>query len=99
MSDHTRLMELGAAEGEGSTRRKRQAFAGLVSSHHRGWFRKRCRLAPSAANFSGDLAAAALHIITVTRGLAVLGVLFGDELELRKIAPMIDVVLGKKGGS
>jgi hypothetical protein len=42
---------------------------------------------------------AALHIITVTRGLAVLERAFGDEAQLRKIAAhTIDLVLGKAGG-
>jgi hypothetical protein len=48
--------------------------------------------------FKGDTAAAALHIATVTRGLAVLERAFGDEAQLRKIAAhTIDLVLGKKG--
>ena len=42
---------------------------------------------------------AALHIITVTRGLAVLERAFGDEAQLRKIAAhTIGLVLGKPGG-
>ena len=42
---------------------------------------------------------AALHIITVTRGLAVLERAYGDEAQLRKIAAhTIDLVLDKKGG-
>ena len=42
---------------------------------------------------------AALHIVTVTRGLAVLERAFGDEAQLRKIAAhTVDVVLGKERG-
>ena len=49
--------------------------------------------------FNGNPAAAALHIIAVTRGLGVLERAFGDEPQLRKIAAhTIDLVLGKKGG-
>jgi len=45
--------------------------------------------------FNGDLESAALHITTVTRGLAVLERAFGDEAQLRKIAiHTIDLVLG-----
>ena len=36
--------------------------------------------------FKGDAAVAALQIVTVTRGLAVLERTFGDEAQLRKIA-------------
>jgi hypothetical protein len=45
--------------------------------------------------FNGDAASAALHIATVTRGLAVMERAFGDEAQLRKIAThTIDLVLG-----
>jgi hypothetical protein len=48
--------------------------------------------------FEGDAAAAALHIATVTRGLAVLERAFGNEAQLRKIAAhTVDLVLGKGG--
>lgn len=47
--------------------------------------------------FNGDPEAAALHITTVARGLAVLERAFGDEDQLRKIAKnTIDLVLGKE---
>ena len=47
--------------------------------------------------FNGDPESAALHIVTVTRGLAVLERAFGDEAQLRKIAAhTVDLVLGKK---
>jgi hypothetical protein len=46
--------------------------------------------------FNGNAEAAALHIVTVTRGLAVLERAFGDEAQLRKIAAgTIELVLGK----
>jgi TetR/AcrR family transcriptional regulator, transcriptional repressor for nem operon len=48
--------------------------------------------------FSGNPAAAALHIITVTRGLAVIERAFDDEPQLREIAAhIIDLVLDKRG--
>lgn len=92
------LMELGAAEGEGLDDDARQAFAGLVS---RITALVQDALASGAerGEFSGNAAAAALHIITVTRGMAVLERAFDDEPQLRKIAAhTIDLVLGKKGG-
>ena len=49
--------------------------------------------------FNGVPEIAALHIVTVTRGLAVLERAFGDEAQLRKIAThTVDLVLGKKRG-
>jgi len=48
--------------------------------------------------FKGDAASAALHIVTVTRGLAVLERAFGHEAQLRKIAVhTVDLVLGNGG--
>ena len=86
-------MELGAAEGEGLDEDARQAFADLVA-RITAWFRTHCRKAPGAASSTADPAAAALHIITVTRGFAVLERAFGDEAQLRKIAAhTIDLVL------
>jgi TetR/AcrR family transcriptional regulator, transcriptional repressor for nem operon len=47
--------------------------------------------------FHGDPESGALHIVTVTRGLAVLERAFGDEAQLRKIAGhTVDLVLGKR---
>ena len=92
------LMELGAAEGEGLDDDARQVFAGLVS---RITALVQDALADGAerGEFSGNAAAAALHIITVTRGMAVLERAFDDEPQLRKIAAhTIDLVLGKKSG-
>ena len=46
--------------------------------------------------FHGDPEVAALHIATVTRGLAVLERAYGDETQLRKIAAhTVDLMLGK----
>ncbi|WP_314951640.1 TetR/AcrR family transcriptional regulator [Bradyrhizobium cosmicum] len=92
------LMELGPAEGEGLDEEAREAFASLIS---RIAALVQDTLAAGAARgeFNGNAAAAALHIITVTRGLAVLERAYGDEPQLRKIAAhTIDLVIGKKGG-
>jgi len=91
------LMELGSAEGEGLDEEARQAFASLLS---RVTALVQDTLAAGAerGEFGGNPAAAALHIVTVTRGLAVLERAFGDEPQLRKIAAhTIGLVLGKKG--
>ena len=48
--------------------------------------------------FKGNPESAALHIVTITRGLAVLERAFGDEAQLRKIAThTVDLVLDKAG--
>ena len=79
------LMEVGSAEGEGPDNNARQAFADLL--------RRITALVENALSegikrgeFKGNAEAAALHIVTVTRGLAVLERAFGDEKQLRKIA-------------
>src|SRR5262249_22049476 len=79
------LMELGAAEGEGLDENAREAFAGLMA---RITSLLRDTLAEGAkrGEFKGDPEIVALHIATVTRGLAVLERAFGDEAQLRKIA-------------
>jgi TetR/AcrR family transcriptional repressor of nem operon len=90
------LMELGSVEGEGLDENARQAFATLIE---RIMALVRDALAESAkrGEFKGDPASAALHLVTVTRGLAVMERAFGDEAQLRKIAAnTIDLVLGKK---
>jgi len=92
------LMELGGAEGEGLDDNARQAFANLIS---RITALLQDTLAAGAARgeFDGNPAAAALQIVTVTRGLAVLERAFGDEPQLRKIAAhTIDLVLGRNSG-
>jgi AcrR family transcriptional regulator len=89
------LMELGASEGDGLDDNARQAFADLVT---RITALIQAALVEGAARgeFKGDPESAALHIATVTRGLAVLERAFGDEAQLRKIAAnTIDLVLGK----
>jgi len=89
------LMELGSGDGEGLDENARQAFAGLVA---RITALVRDALAGGVARgeFNGDPEAAALHIVTVTRGLAVLERAFGDERQLRQIAAhTIDLLLGK----
>jgi len=91
------LMELGAAEGEGLDEDARKAFANLIS-RITALVQDAMSAAARRGEFSGDAAAAALHIITVTRGLAVLERAFDDEPQLRKIAAhTIDLVLGKGG--
>jgi AcrR family transcriptional regulator len=89
------LMELGS-EGDGLDENARQAFADLVT---RITALVRDALAKGAqrGEFKGDPASAALHIVTVTRGLAVLERAFGDEAQLQKIAAdTVNLVLGKK---
>lgn len=91
------LMELGAAEGEGLDEDAREAFANLIS-RIAALVQDALQAAAARGEFSGDPAAAALHIITVTRGLAVLERAFDAEPQLRKIAAhTIDLVLGKGG--
>ena len=88
------LMELGSAEGEGLDENARQAFADLVA-RVTGLIEDALSEGAKHGEFNGDPAAAALHIATVTRGLAVLERAFGDEPQLRKIAAhTIDLVLG-----
>jgi TetR/AcrR family transcriptional regulator, transcriptional repressor for nem operon len=90
------LMELGSAEGEGLDENARQAFADLIA---RITSLVQDALSEGAARgeFKGNPAAAALHIVTVTRGLAVLERAFGDEARLRKIAAQtVGLVLGKQ---
>jgi TetR/AcrR family transcriptional repressor of nem operon len=92
------LMELGSAEGEGLDDNARQAFADLVA-RITGLVREALFEGAKRGEFKGDPESAALHIVTVTRGLAVLERAFGDEAQLRKIAAhTVDLVLGKKTG-
>ena len=89
------LMELGAAEGEGLDENARQAFADLVS-RITAVVRETLSEGAARGEFSGDPDSAALHIVTVTRGLAVLERAYGDEVQLRKIAAhTVDLVLVK----
>jgi TetR/AcrR family transcriptional regulator, transcriptional repressor for nem operon len=92
------LMELGSVEGEGLDENARQAFADLVA-RITGLIQEALSGGIERGEFNGDPETAALHVVTVTRGLAVLERAFGDEARLRKIAThTIDLVLGKKSG-
>ena len=90
------LMELASVDGEGLDENARKAFADLVA---RITALVQAALSEGAARgeFKGDPESAALHIATVTRGLAVLERAFGDEAQLRKIAAhTIELVLGNR---
>jgi len=88
------LMELGAVEGEGLDEDARQALAGLMD-RIRGLVQETLSQAARRREFKGNPASAALHIVTVTRGLAVMERAFGDEAQLRKIAAgTVDLILG-----
>ena len=90
------LMELASGDGEGLDENARQAFADLVA-RATGLIEEAFSEAKKHGEFSGVPATAALHIATVTRGLAVLERAFGDEAQLRKIAGhTIDLVLGEQ---
>jgi TetR/AcrR family transcriptional repressor of nem operon len=89
------LMELGSVEGEGLDENARQAFADLMT-RITGLIEQALSEGAKQGEFKGDPKTAALHIATVTRGLAVLERAFGDEAQLRKIAAhTVDLVLGK----
>jgi TetR/AcrR family transcriptional repressor of nem operon len=90
------LMELTSVEGEGLDENARQAFADLVA-RITGLVQEALSEGIERGEFNGDPESAALHVVTVTRGLAVLERAFGDEAQLRKIAKhTIDLVLDKK---
>jgi hypothetical protein len=73
----------------------RQAFADLMTRII-GLVQQALSEGAARGEFNGDPKIAALHIATVTRGLAVLERAFGDEAELRRIAKhTVDLVLGK----
>lgn len=91
------LMELGSVQGEGLDEDARQAFAGLIA-RITALLEEVLAAGVERGEFRGDPGAAALHIVTVTRGLAVLERAYGDEARLRKIAAhTVDLVLGKEG--
>jgi AcrR family transcriptional regulator len=91
------LMELSPVEGEGLDENARRAFADLMT-RITALVRQALSGGAERGEFKGDPAIAALHIATVTRGLAVLERAFGDEAELRRIAKhTVDLVLGKEG--
>ena len=90
------LMELGSAEGEGLDDDARQAFADLIA-RITALVQEALLEGATRGEFRGNAEAAALHIVAVTRGLAVLERAFGDETQLRKIArETVEMVLGKK---
>ena len=90
------LMELGSAEDEGLDENARKTFADLVA-RITALVQEALSEGVARGEFNGDPASAALHIVTVTRGLAVLERAFGDEAQLRKIAAYtVDLVLGAK---
>jgi TetR/AcrR family transcriptional regulator, transcriptional repressor for nem operon len=87
------LMELGSVEGLDEN--ARAAFAALVT-RVTGLIAEALSEGAKRGEFNGDPESTALHIATVTRGLAVLERAFGDEAQLRKIAAhTIDLVLGE----
>ena len=90
------LMELGSVEGKGLDQNARQAFADLVA-RVTGLVQEALSKGLERGEFSGAPEIAALHIVTVTRGLAVLERAFGDEAQLRRIAThTVNLVLGKE---
>jgi TetR/AcrR family transcriptional repressor of nem operon len=89
------LMELSAVEGEGLDENAREAFANLIA-RITAMVQEALSEGAARGEFKADPGIAALHIVTVTRGLAVLERAFGDEAELRRIAAhAVDLVLGK----
>ncbi len=91
------LMELAPARGEGLGEDARRAFADLVS-HITTLVEETLIEGQRRGEFRGTPGTAASHIVTVTRGLAVLERAFGDEAELRRIAAhTIDLILGEQG--
>jgi TetR/AcrR family transcriptional repressor of nem operon len=88
------LMELAAFEDEALEEDARQGFADLVARII-ALVESALSEAVARGEFCGAPKMAALHIVTVTRGLAVLERAFGDEAELRRIAAhTIDLLLG-----
>ena len=90
------LMEVGSVDGKGLDDNARAAFADLL--------RRITALVQAALSegirrgeFKGNAEVAALHIVTVTRGLAVLERAFGDAGQLKKIAKgTVELVLRKR---
>lgn len=90
------LMELAAFENEGLAEDARQAFADLVA-RITGLIEDALSRAVERGEFNGAPEIAALHIVTVTRGLAVLERAHGNEAQLRRIAAhTVDLLLGKQ---
>jgi AcrR family transcriptional regulator len=92
------LMELGAVEAKGLDEDARQAFADLLT-RITALVAKALAEGIERGEFSGDPEIAALHVVTVTRGLAVFERAFGDEAQLRKIAShTVNLLLGNETG-
>jgi TetR/AcrR family transcriptional regulator, transcriptional repressor for nem operon len=90
------LMEVGSVAGEGLDENARQAFADLVA-RITGLVQEALSEGVERGEFNGDPEIAALHLVTVTRGLAVLERAFGDEAQLQNIAThTVNLVLGKQ---
>jgi len=93
------LMEVASVEGEGLDEDARRAFADFVARII-GLVQEALSKGVERGEFDGAPEIAALHIVTVTRGLAVLERAFGDEPQLRRIAAhTINLVLGKSRGT
>ena len=91
------LMELAPGDGEGLDENARQAFAHLVTCITE-LVQKALSEGVKRGEFEGDPGITALHIVTVTRGLAVLERAFDDETQLRKIAKhTVNLILDKEG--
>ena len=89
------LMELASVEGEGLDENARRAFADLLA-RITGLVEEALSEGAARGEFNGAPEIVALHIVTVTRGLAVLERAFDDEAQLRKIAAhTVNLVLGK----
>ncbi len=89
------LMELSSVDGKGLDKDARQAFADLLARII-GLIQEALSKGVERGEFNGAPEIAALHIVTITRGLAVLERAFGDEAELRRIAThTVNLVLGK----
>ena len=82
-------------ESEGLDDNARKAFADLMR-RITGLVQDALSEGTARGEFKGTSRSAALHIVTVTRGLAVLERAYGDEAELRRIAKhTIGLVLGE----
>ena len=87
------LMELTSAQGGGLDEKARLAFADMMT-RITGLVRNALLEGAERGEFSGSPEISALHIVTVTRGLAVLERAYGDEAQLRRIAThTIDLLL------
>jgi TetR/AcrR family transcriptional regulator, transcriptional repressor for nem operon len=90
------LMEVTSVEGEGLDENARQAFADLLARII-SLVQDALSEGAERGEFSGTPEIAALHIVTVTRGLAVLERAFADEAQLRRIAThTVDLALDRE---